>query len=129
MEFFMRPFFLVFRAAALLAIVGVSPSLMADETKPADVKAKTGLIVWDTGTPSKDALPSAQLAGKNDWTALAADQTLASFKGDAVLSNGRIAAVLRPGTTPRLEVYAVKANGSPFRGCGCDCRPRQESRR
>jgi hypothetical protein len=79
-----------------------------------DVKPKTGLIVWDTGQPSKEALAPAALVGKNDWTAIPTDKTADAFKGDAVLSNGRIVAVLRQ-HDDAVEVSAVKPDGAVSR--------------
>ena len=57
--------------------------------------------------------PSA-LAGKNDWTVVPAEQTAESFKGDAVVGNGRIVAVLRK-QDAALEVHAVKPDGAVLR--------------
>ena len=70
-------------------------------------KPKTGIAVWDTGRSAADTLTPEALAGKNDWTAIPAEKTAASFKGDAVLSNGRIVAVLRK-QDAAVEVHAVK---------------------
>jgi hypothetical protein len=75
---------------------------------------KTALTVWDTGRPSKDALAPAALAGKNEWTAIPADTTADAFKGDAVLSNGRIVAVLRQQDSA-VEVYTAKPDGAVSR--------------
>ncbi len=45
-----------------------------------------GIAAWDTGRPG---------APKAEWTAVARGQTLDAFKGDAVLTNGRITATVR----------------------------------
>jgi hypothetical protein len=71
---------------------------------------KTALTVWDTGRPSKDALAPAALAGKNEWAAVPADKTAEAFKGDAVLTNGRVVAVLRKHDSA-VEVYAARPDG------------------
>src|SRR5207302_661831 len=54
------------------------------------------------------------LAGKNDWAAIPSDKTADSFRGDAVLSNGRIVAVLRK-QDAAVEVHAVKPDGAVAR--------------
>ncbi len=76
------------------------------ETKPA-----SGLIVWDTGKPSAEALAPAAFAGEIKWPHIPQDKTADSFKGDAVISNGRIIAVLRKQASA-VEVYAVKPDHS-----------------
>ncbi len=81
---------------------------------PAETKPRTGLIIWDTGRPSGQALAPATLAGKNDWQVIPVNQTPATFKGDAVLSNGRIVAVLRQNDAA-VEVHAVKPDGAAAR--------------
>src|SRR4051812_6082505 len=74
-----------------------------------EVKAKTGMAVWDTGTST--APLAAALSGKNDWAPIPAGQTAAAFQGDAVVSNGRIVAVLRKNDAV-LEVHALKPDGA-----------------
>jgi len=86
----------------------------ADAVQASPVKARTGIIVWDTGRPSAEALAPAALAGKNDWTVLVPGGTVDSFKGDSVLSNGRVAAVLRKQDSA-VEVHAVKPGGAVAR--------------
>ena len=75
---------------------------------------KTTLTVWDTGQPSKDALAPAALAGKNEWTAIPVEKTADAFKGDAVLTNGRVVAVLRKHDSA-VEVYAARSDGAVSR--------------
>lgn len=99
---------LVVRLASLVFLSAASVALGADD------KPKAGLAVWDTGKASKEALAPAALAGKNDWTLISADKTPASFQGDAVLSNGRIVAVLRRHDAA-VEVHAVKPDGAVSR--------------
>jgi hypothetical protein len=73
----------------------------------ADTKARTGIAVWDTGQPAPAVLPLA----KNNWTAIPLEKTADAFMGDAVLSNGRIALVLRQ-RAAAVEVHAVKTDGA-----------------
>jgi hypothetical protein len=75
---------------------------------------KTAITVWDTGRPTAQALDPVVLAGKNDWIAIPTDQKVDAFKGDAVLSNGPIIAVLRS-QEAAVEVHAVKPNGAVAR--------------
>jgi len=63
--------------------------LAAPAPVPQEGKAKTGIFVWDTGKSSPAPLDLDARAG---WAAVAEP---APFKGDAVLSNGRISAVFR----------------------------------
>ncbi len=56
------------------------------------VRAESALALFDTGTSSPDFL-----ANQQNWTKIAHGQLPASFKGDAVLENGKVALVLRKG--------------------------------
>jgi hypothetical protein len=55
-------------------------------------------------------LTSRALEGKNDWKAIPLGNTMASFQGDAILSNGRIVAVVRKGDAA-VELHAIKPDG------------------
>src|SRR5260370_1214846 len=72
-----------------------------------DAKARTGIAVYDTRTPAAAVLPLA----KNDWTLLPLSTTVPAFKGDAVLTNGRIVAVLRR-KEAAIEIHAAKREGA-----------------
>jgi hypothetical protein len=72
-----------------------------------NAKARTGIAVWDTGRPAGAALPLA----KNGWTVIPPDRTADAFRGDAVVSNGRIVAVLRQKDAV-VELHAAKASGA-----------------
>src|SRR5262249_14451568 len=97
--------------ALLLPLAWMSSTAAARAAQPAEVKPRAGLTVWDTGRSSPEALTPAALAGKNDWTAVPLDRTADSFKGDAVLSNGRVVAVLRQ-QAPALELHSVRPDGA-----------------
>jgi len=75
---------------------------------------RTGITVWDTGRPAAEALAPAALAGENDWTTIPLGETADSLKGDAVLSNGRIVAVVRKQDSA-VEVDAVEPGGAVAR--------------
>jgi hypothetical protein len=74
---------------------------------PQEGKAR-GLAAWDTGKASAEALAPAALAARQGWTALEKDTPL--IKGDAVLTNGRITAVVR--RNGQAELYALPEGGA-----------------
>src|SRR5262245_21669457 len=104
--------FLMHRSAAprllpLLVVLAWLPAARGAEAAQApENKPRSGLTVWDTGKPSAAALNSATLAGKHAWSAIPTERTAETFKGDAVVSNGRIVAVLRQQDSA-LAVHAV----------------------
>jgi hypothetical protein len=101
----------VFQVTPLLPLLcWVGSASGADETP----KSRTGVVVWDTGGASAEALAPAALAGRNEWTAIAPYRMVESFKGDAVVSNGRIAAVVRQ-QDAAVEVHALKPDGAASR--------------
>lgn len=53
---------------------------------------RPGLEIWDTGKPSAEPLPPAAIEAKAGWTKMTEAGVV---KGDAVLTNGRLTAVLR----------------------------------
>ena len=76
--------------------------------------APAGIAAWDSVRPSADPLAPEALAAKAGWTAIARDQTVASFKGDAVVTNGRILAVARA-QGQGLDVYSVTPEKTQLR--------------
>jgi hypothetical protein len=87
--------------------------LLHPESIQAQDKPKSALTVWDTVQTPVELTPAA-LAGKNSWKIIPADKAADSFWGDAVVSNGRIAVVLRKGDSA-VDVHAVKPDGVPPR--------------
>jgi hypothetical protein len=85
-------------------LLGQGVLLAAEERKP-ETKPRTALAAWDTGKPSDKPLSPAALAERKDWTPIALNETLDAFKGDAVLSNGRVLAVVRKSGAD-VEVYS-----------------------
>src|SRR6185436_13633849 len=61
---------------------------------------RAGVGAWDTGQASAEPLA---LEAKGGWTALS--EPVSSFKGDAVISNGRLTLVVRK-QSPAAELYA-----------------------
>src|SRR6516164_4570064 len=72
-----------------------------------DAKPLPGVAAWDTRRPVPAVLPLA----KNEWSVIPLGRTADAFKGDAVLSKGRIVAVLRR-KDAAVEVHAVKRDGA-----------------
>lgn len=66
--------------------------------------ARPGLEIWDTGKPSAEALAPAVIEAKAGWTKVA---DTSAIKGDAVLMNGRLTAVIRRGGT--IDLYTATA--------------------
>src|SRR4051794_8838241 len=91
----MRTGMLVWVVSFSFALAGPSGTQATAGDPPAEARRPTGISVWDTGTASAAPLPAGDLSGKNDWSLLAPGKPVDTFKGDAVLSNGRIAVVLR----------------------------------
>jgi len=92
---------------ALMFVACTSPARSMEPARPA-------LGVWDTGAASAELLPAAALAAKNGWTQIPVDQNAVSLKGDVVITNGRLWAVLRK-QSAAAEVYAAGADGPVFR--------------
>jgi hypothetical protein len=107
-------------------IQGADITKGADSTAKADTKAPSKIAVWDTAQPSAEPLASAAVTAKSDWIPIATDKTGVAFNGDAVVSNGRILAVVRqrgsavevysegPGG-PTAQLQLVAASGEPAR--------------
>ncbi len=101
-------------AALLMALARTGATWAADAPQASSARPRTGIIVWDTVRPAAEALAPSALAGQNDWTAIPMGATTGSFKGDAVLSNGQVVAVLRRQDSA-VEVHAVKPGGTTTR--------------
>ncbi len=68
-------------------------------------------VVYDTGESSSSALPGADVAAAKGWARLDVGTTKHDFKGDAVLSNNRLALVVRKGG-PGAELYGRGGGGA-----------------
>ena len=72
--------------------------------------ARAGLEVWDTGKASAEAYSAAAVEAKSGWTKLAEP---GAVQGDAVLTNGRITAVIRRnGGTDLYSATAARARSA-----------------
>lgn len=70
--------------------------------------------VWDTGRASAEPLAPTALAAKAVWLAIPKDTTAGSFKGDAVICNGQMLAILRK-QSAAVELYACGPEGAVLR--------------
>src|SRR6266852_7293097 len=109
----------------LCLLVPVGAGLCATVGEP-ETKPKPALAAWDTGKSSDKSLTPANLAEKDRWTQVPVNETLDSFKGDAVLSNGRVTVAVRKrgtaaevysegvdGASERCQLLLLTANGDP----------------
>ena len=69
------------------------------------------LALWDTGRASAGKFSPGELARRSGWKAIPSRRTVSSFKGDAVLSNGRIVVVAGKAGSA-AEVYSVGPEGA-----------------
>ena len=76
--------------AIAICLIGHSAAIAADEPSPS-------VSIFDTGVSSAAAISGQAVAKATGRTKLPDGQTAHEFKGDAVLSNGRITLVLRQG--------------------------------
>jgi hypothetical protein len=96
-------------AVALLLLLAWSCDTgLGAEPGQAAARPRATLEVWDTGVPAAEPLPPSALAAREGWAPITAPATAATLKGDAVLSNGRIAAVVR-GQGGAVDVYSEGA--------------------
>jgi len=91
--------------AVLLAFCFVLQSPMVQSAE-----AALAVQLFDTGTPSPAPLTPDALAKQAGWALIPEDQTKHEFKGNVVLSNGRLVVVLRQ-KGRGAEVYAVNPKG------------------
>jgi hypothetical protein len=98
---------LVVAALALLPFLALSQHAGAQGGAE---NTKAGMAVWDTGR----AAAPVHLGDKDGWTAIAPRSVAVSFKGDAVLTNGRIAVVLRT-RDATLEIHALRPEATAAR--------------
>ncbi len=73
---------------------------------------RSAITVWDTRQSAAAALSPETFRGKTPWTVI--DGKTNAFKGDAIVGNGRIVAVVRRQDSA-VEVYAVKPTGAASR--------------
>jgi hypothetical protein len=110
----MRALRVFFAVALVVPFCQRDTAFAADEPQPPSSAPRAGISVWDTGRSSPAPLEPAALAGRNEWTAIASGKTADSLQGDAVVSNGRIVAVLRK-QDATLEIHAADRGGTPPR--------------
>ena len=88
---------------ALLICAALYPALKS-HAKP--TKTPVRVAVWDTGPSTTKRLTSDQWAQKDGWERKTGRQKASAFLGDAVMSNGRVLAVLcKQGVS--VDVYGI----------------------
>jgi hypothetical protein len=87
-----------------------SGAMGADTESKSAGRTQSTVTIWDTGFRSSEPLTPAMFIAKQDWSQISAPETVASFKGDAVISNGRITVAARH-QSPAVEVYAESPEG------------------
>ena len=93
----------------VLLLSFVTPSWSANPAPKPETKSMSSLVVWDTGKPSAEALAPAAFVGEIKWPHIPQGTVADSFKGNAVINNGRIIAVLRKRASA-VEIYTVKSD-------------------
>ena len=81
---------------------------------PPPARPRATIAVWDTTQASAEPLVLRSQADRKGWSEIALPGTLDAFKGDTVMSNGRIILVARK-QSPALAVYAVRPEGAVAR--------------
>ena len=74
-------------------------------------ESPSALHVWDTGSSSKEPLAPSAIAARIGWSPVPFDKMSAPFKGDAVMTNGLILAVVRK-LVSAVELYSVRSSGA-----------------
>jgi hypothetical protein len=98
-------------AMCLAGLLALMACAIAPAAEPADGGVGEPFVrVFDTGAPAKEPLTDAAIVAKRGWTQVPEDTLLTAFKGDAVLMNDRLAAVLSPGATGAV-IYSRTGDG------------------
>jgi hypothetical protein len=99
------------RALLVLLAVPFAPPCAAQESPP---KPPAVIAVWDTRQPSAEVLAPKALTAHDGWSAMPASGKAGAFQGDAVVTNGRIFAVVRQ-RADAVDVYSTGAAGPTAR--------------
>jgi hypothetical protein len=97
------------------ATIGISLAawmVLAGSSAEAQEPARAGMFVWDTGVASGEPLGPAAIAAKSGWTAISGPAP--GFKGDAVVTNGRILGVVRS-HSGSVDLYSLAAGQAATR--------------
>lgn len=90
----------------VLLALSTTLCMMAPNGRAQDADPFTRL--FDTGTPSPEAIQGKTIAERTGWIEIPEDTTDHAFQGDAAFLNDRIAVVLRKGS-PGPEIYAANS--------------------
>jgi len=104
----MEAFRCVLRIQGILLVIGILAQSAACASSVQSPPAR--IAVWDTGSSSANALSPSVVMRKDGWQQIPRNETLSSFRGDAVMTNGRILAVLRKQAST-VEVYSMVSQG------------------
>jgi hypothetical protein len=92
----------------------LSVSWTGAEAQQAAPRPRAAIAVWDTVRPSSAPLEAKALSAKEGWAEAPSSGSLPAFKGDAVVSNGRLLLVVRK-QSPAIELYAARPKGAVAR--------------
>src|SRR5262249_39097744 len=79
-------------------------------------RPRAALAVWDTGAASAVPLAPEAIEQKTGWSQIANNQMAPAFRGDAVISNGRVLVVARHQGTG-VELYSLGLGKPVWRAC------------
>lgn len=79
-----------------------------------EIRPRNVIQVWDTLQPSGPALALPTAAGKTGWQMMPLDSIATALQGDAVISNGRIALVVRRQESA-AELHSLEGSGAVVR--------------
>ena len=107
----MHPVRIIHSAAFLLLFLQPPNEAGATEDDQNPVAGSPAtLAVWDTGQTLKGPYSMSDLTAKSGWSPISTPEKTAAFKGDAVITNGRILGVLRKHGYG-MELYSLKSYG------------------
>ncbi|MFL5244762.1 MAG: hypothetical protein ACJ8FY_21890 [Gemmataceae bacterium] len=110
----MRSAWIILATPAILLTFSAQRLPANPDENPKSAKAKpqaAGIAIWDTGKSADESLNSTVLLKKEGWTQIPVQSTKVALQGDAVLSNGRVFAVLRK-QDGGVELYAESPDGN-----------------
>lgn len=95
------------RSLALFSLIAVTGADAQDAPR-------AGVAAWDTGTPSAAPLGGEALEQRGGWKKLEGPVPAGELRGDLVVTNGRLLAVVRP-KGGGIELYSLKSGKPIFR--------------
>ncbi|HJN11331.1 MAG TPA: hypothetical protein QF564_21780 [Pirellulaceae bacterium] len=105
----MSPNRLTFAVHGLLIIAILSSHAAAETNAPE--QPRPGISAWDTARASADPLTAEAISARQGWSRIPRNEKVAAFKGDAVISNGRVMAVVRERGSA-IDLYTLRPRGA-----------------